>query len=299
MGGEKRMNILALDIGGTAIKVAMVTSEGNILKSAEYPSGGKRGGPYVIDKVCEIISSYNGYDKIGISTTGQVDPKAGTIIFANENIPDYTGMPVRDIISEKFKVPVAVENDVNAAALGEAHYGVGKQYKDFLCITYGTGIGGSIVIDQKVYRGSEGIAGEFGHIITHPDGLNCGCGQKGCYEQYASTTALVRMCRQEDLSLINGKVIFHELNNGNRRIKNIVDQWIDEVVLGLVSLIHIFNPRCLILGGGILDQEYIIKGIRNKLYGRIMISYTQVEVKKATLGNNAGVLGAVHLVLNK
>lgn len=293
------MNVLALDIGGTAIKVAVVTSEGHILKSSEYPSEGKKGGNHILKKVCDIISSYNGYTKIGISTTGQVDSLVGTIVFANQNVPGYTGMRVGEIISGKFGVPVAVENDVNAAALGEAYYGAGIEYKDFLCVTYGTGIGGSIVIDRKIYGGSEGVAGEFGHIITHPDGYPCGCGQRGCYEQYASTTALVKMCMEEDSRLTNGRAIFEELNNGNDCIKDIVNCWIDEIIVGLVSLIHIFNPRCLILGGGILDQEYIIKEISNKLYSKIMTSYARVEVKKAALGNNAGLLGATHLVLNK
>ena len=293
------MKILALDIGGTAIKVAMATPEGKILSSNEYPSEGKKGGQHILKKVCDIISSHKEYEKIGISTTGQVDSLTGTIVFANQNVPNYTGMRIGEIISEKFGVPVAVENDVNAAALGEAYYGAGIEYKDFLCVTYGTGIGGAIVIDHKIYGGSEGVAGEFGHIITHPGGLICGCGQKGCYEQYGSTTALVRACVKKDPRLTNGRLIFGELQDGNDCIKEIINQWIDEIIVGLVSLVHIFNPRCLILGGGILDQEYIIKEINNKLYSRIMTSYDQVEVKKAELGNNAGLLGATHLVLNK
>lgn len=293
------MNILALDIGGTALKVAKVTSDGNILESAEYPSEGKKGGPHILNKVCEVISSYSGYERIGISTTGQVDSSTGRIIFANENVPDYTGMELGKIISEKFGVPVAVENDVNAAALGEAHYGAGKEKGDFLCLTYGTGVGGAIIINHEIYGGSKGVAGEFGHIVTHPEGLLCACGQKGCYEQYASTTALVRACMKEDPKLANGRIIFEEMKSGNSRVKDIIDLWIDEIVLGLQSLVHIFNPSCLILGGGILEQDYIIGEINNKLYKKVMPSYVQIEVKKAMLGNNAGVLGATHLVLNR
>jgi len=291
------LNILALDIGGTAIKVAMVEPNGKILNSNEYPSEGKRGGEHIMKKVCQIISSYDGYDRIGISTAGQVNPNTGTIVFANENIPNYTGMKVGKIISNKFKVPVTVENDVNSAALGEAYYGAGKYYKDFLCLTYGTGIGGSILINGEIYGGSQGVAGEFGHIITHPGGLDCGCGQKGCYEQYASTTALVRKCMEEDSSFNNGRIIFEEFHKGNKKIKIIIDNWVDEIVLGLTSLVHVFNPGCLILGGGILNQEYIVKEINNKLHNQIMQSFTNVKVKKAGLGNNAGLLGATYLAL--
>lgn len=293
------MEILALDIGGTAIKVAMVDSDGNILESAEHPSEGKKGGNHILEKVCEIISTYSGYERIGISTTGQVDSKAGVIVFANENVPNYTGMPIAKIVEERFKVPVKVENDVNAAALGEAYYGAGKGYEDFLCLTYGTGVGGAIVIDQKIYGGSRGVAGEFGHIITHPDGLTCGCGQKGCYEQYASTTALVGKAKEYNPELTNGRLIFEEINKGNHEVRDIVNSWIDEIIVGLASLIHIFNPNCLILGGGILEQDYIVEQINEKLYNRLMESYAQVEIRKAQLGNNAGILGVTHLVLNQ
>lgn len=293
------MNILALDIGGTAIKVAMVTSDGKILNSGEHPSEGKKGGAHILNKVCDIISTYEGYERIGISTTGQVDSSTGTIVFANKNVPDYTGMELGHILSEKFGVPVAVENDVNAAALGEAHYGAGTEYNDFLCLTYGTGVGGAIIIDHEIYGGSKGVAGEFGHIITHPGGNICGCGQKGCYEQYASTTALIRECMKEDPKLSNGRLIFEEMQKGNSQVKDLIDSWIDEMVIGLHSLVHIFNPACLILGGGILEQDYIIDEINNRLYDKIMVSYGQVEIKKASLGNNAGILGAMHLVLKR
>lgn len=294
-----KVKILALDIGGTAIKVAMVTPEGDILTSNEYPSDGKKGGDHIIKKACQIISSYEGYDRIGISTTGQVNSASGSIVFANENVPNYTCMPIRQIISKEFGLPVAVENDVNAAALGEAHYGAGKGYKDFLCLTYGTGVGGAIVINQKIYGGSKGVAGEFGHIITHPDGLDCACGYKGCYEQYASTTALIRESMRVDPNLSNGRKIFDKLHTGDLVIKKIINEWIDEIVLGLVSLVHAFNPNCLILGGGILSQAYIINEINSKLPGRIMQSYADISVRKAELGNNAGVLGAAYLALNK
>lgn len=293
------MNILALDIGGTSIKVAMITEDGVILDSSEYPSEGKMGGAHILNKACQIISLHSDYERIGISTTGQVDSNTGTIIFANENVPNYTGIELGRIIAERFGVPVAVENDVNAAALGEANYGAAKEYKDFLCLTYGTGVGGAIIINNKIYGGGKGVAGEFGHIITHPDGLDCGCGQGGCYEQYASTTALVRECMKYDRSLNNGRVIFKEIKEGNSGVKIIVDNWIDEIILGLRSLVHVFNPNCLVLGGGILEQDYIIQEINHRLFDKIMISYSQIDIKKAMLGNKAGLLGAAHFVLNK
>ncbi|MDF2614889.1 MAG: family transcriptional regulator [Clostridia bacterium] len=289
------MKVLAVDIGGTALKIAETTHEGIIISSYEEPTEAKKGGTYIIDKVCRLIKGYKGYDCIGISTAGQVDSRAGTIIFANANIPDYTGMKVKAIISECFGVPVAVENDVNAAALGEAFYGAGKNEKDFLCLTYGTGIGGAIVIDRRIYKGHGGLAGEFGHILLHPEGKNCGCGQKGCYEQYASVTALVSEAKRIDSEYNNGRIIFEQLHKGNMDIKKVVDAWIDEVMIGLASLTHIFNPKCFILGGGVLEEEYIVKQINRKFSCYIMPSYRGVIIEKAKLGNKAGVLGATYI----
>lgn len=293
------MKILALDIGGTALKVAKTTIHGEILESAEYPSHGKLGGDHIMKTICEIIEQTSDYDLIGISTCGQVDIKTGSIVFANDNVPNYTGMQIKKILEEKFKVPVQVENDVNAAALGEAYYGAGRAYEDFLCLTYGTGIGGAIIINRHIYGGSKGVAGEFGHILTHPDGLECTCGQCGCYEQYASTTALVREAMKIDSKYENGRMIFEEFHRGDVPIKQVIDQWIDELILGLISLVHVFNPNCLILGGGVLGQNYIIEEINNRLFAKLMPSYRDVVIKKAELGNNAGVLGATQIALTK
>lgn len=291
------MKILAIDIGGTAIKVVELNEEGTILSTKEVASEAKKGGEYLMNKVISLIEEYNDYCSIGISTAGQVDAVNGKIIYANENIPNYTGMPVKDLIEEKFGVPVYVDNDVNAAALGEAHYGSGKDYNDFLCLTYGTGIGGAIIVDGLVYRGNNGVAGEFGHMLTHPNGKLCGCHMHGCYEQYASVTALIREASAIDQSYTNGKILFEKIHE-DERIKQLIDKWTDEVVIGLINLVHVFNPSCIILGGGIMEQELIIEEIRRKIYNTIMPSYRQVQIAKAKLGNRAGALGVGYMAMN-
>lgn len=284
--------IAALDIGGTSIKSGVWVNK-SVQEIREQDTNAKNGGCYVMERAKEILHSYSGFDAIGISTAGQVDSVKGQIRYANENIPGYTGMQVKEILEKEFSVPVAVENDVNAAAIGEAKFGAGKDQKDFLCITYGTGVGGSIVMDGRVYTGSAFSAGEFGGIIVHPEARKQGEPFSGCYEKYASTTALVRMAQEYDKTLDSGRKIFSRIDESE--IQALVGGWIDEIVYGLVSVIHIFNPSCIVMGGGVMAQPYIIRQVKEKTQAQIMDSFRNVELRQAELGNQAGLLGAAFL----
>lgn len=285
--------IVVLDIGGTSIKSGLF-SDGELHDIKETPTNAFHGGPYVIEKAKEIIRSYGeNLDAIGISTAGQVDSQKGVILYANENIPNYTGMKIRELLNLEFQVPVAVENDVNSAALGEAHYGAARGYKDFLCITYGTGVGGAIILNQKIYTGSSHSAGEFGGIVTHPEAAEAGRPFQGCYEKYASTTVLVKMACQFDSSLTDGRLIFKRANEPE--VKRIIDLWIDEIVNGLLSVIHIFNPSLIVLGGGIMKEPYVTEQVQKRAYSRMIESFRGVLVEPAALGNRAGLLGAAWL----
>lgn len=290
------MKTMVLDIGGTAIKSA-IAQNGVLSSVRETPTRASLGGAYVMSQAKEIISSYKdtyAFERIGISTAGQVNPVKGSIIYANHNIPGYTGTPVKEIMEDFFHVPVAVENDVNAAAIGEACYGAGKEEKDFVCLTYGTGVGGAVFINGSLYHGSSFSAGELGALIVHPEDRQPEIDMySGCYEKYASTTALVAKAKEYDSSITNGKILFSRIEEP--QIRAIIDQWIDEIVYGLVSITHLLNPSCIILGGGIMEQPYIPDQIEQKLMPSIMSSFCGLKIKTAQLGNQAGMLGAARL----
>ncbi|MCH1624503.1 ROK family protein [Ferdinandcohnia quinoae] len=289
------MKIFAADIGGTAIKISISDENGNIELFREIETESLKGGQYIIQKLVHIIAQYPGIDAISISTAGQVNSKEGYIVYANENIPGYTGTRIKDILEERFNVAVKVENDVNAAALGEKFYGAGKDYQDFIFLTFGTGIGGAIVIDSKLHRGFNGVAGEFGHMIVHPYGLQCNCGKLGCYECYGSTTALILEAQKINSNCTNGRALFNMIESGDESICNLFDKWTNEVALGIASLVHIFNPPCVIIGGGIMEQELSVKLVSEKVHQLIMDSFSDVKILKSKLGNKAGLFGAISL----
>lgn len=286
------MRIAALDIGGTSIKSG-IWDGGRLSEQREWETNAKNGGAYLMERVKDILHSYGSFDAVGISTAGQVNTENGSIYYANDNIPGYTGTPIKEILEREFRVPTAVENDVNSAALGEQHFGAAKGISDFLCLTYGTGVGGAIVIAEKVYPGNTFSGGGFGGIVVHPEAVVPGVEFSGCYEKYASATGLVRMACQVDGTMDSGRKIFEAKDRPE--MKAVIDAWIDEVTYGLISLIHIFNPSHIVMGGGVLAQNYVIEETRKRVKERISPGFAKVELLQAGLGNQAGLMGAAWL----
>ncbi|MCI8967086.1 MAG: ROK family protein [Lachnospiraceae bacterium] len=290
------MATMVLDIGGTAIKSGLFDGE-TLSDIQETPTEARLGGAHVVQRSKDIIASYRercSFDRIGISTAGQVDPVSGQIIYANENIPGYTGTRLGEIIAQTFHVPTAVENDVNAAAIGESVFGAGKDRREFVCLTYGTGVGGAIFSGGRLYSGCSYSAGEFGAIVTHPEDRDIGSDMfSGCYEKYASATALVKSAVQTDPTLDSGRKIFERIDEPE--VRALVDRWTMEIVYGLITIVHMLNPECVILGGGIMEQPCVLEQLREKLYPNIMPSFRHVQIKRAALGNRAGMLGAAVL----
>ena len=272
------MQILTFDIGGTLIKSAMYDENLGLLDCYEhvYPRVGVDGVMEILRQ--EIRKNDGDFDAIGISTAGLVDTEKGEIIFCSDAIPGYTGTRLKAILESETRHPVFIMNDVNAAALGEGAFGAGKGFKDYICLTYGTSIGGAIVINNDIYGGK-----------------NCVCGRKGCYTEYASVTALLNKCRAIDYRIHDGFDIF--ANFENQHIKMEIDEWVDEIVLGLTSVCHIFDPPAIILGGGVMKEKYLTEEISRKLKKSVMPGYENVAILPAALGNKAGLMGAAENVL--
>lgn len=296
------MNLLVIDIGGTEIKGALLRENGATLeKIPTIPTQAEEGAARILERIIEHVKDYE-FDGIGIATAGQVEIRDGSIRYANPNIPGYTGTPVKQIFEERFQVPVHVENDVNAAALGELHFGVGKDGKaqDFLCITVGTGVGGAIIHEGKLHRGFYGGAGEFGHLITHAATRLAGDGSDemaGCYEVYASTTALVRISQAVDPSLTDGRKVFAKFDDP--KVKAVIDEWIGELAMGIVSLIHAWGPEMILFGGGIMREPYIMETLEELLDRHVFSSFMPVKLRRAELGSDANLWGAAVPFLKK
>ncbi|GAU68223.1 putative glucokinase [Streptomyces sp. NBRC 110611] len=305
---------IGVDIGGTKIAAGVVDEEGSILETCKVPT------PQATDALTEAIAEAirtvgagHRIEAVGIGAAGYVDEKRATVLFA-PNI-DWRHEPLKDKVEQRVGLPVVVENDANAAAWGEYRFGAGQGHSDVICITLGTGLGGGIIIGNKLRRGRFGVAAEFGHIRVVPDGLLCGCGSQGCWEQYASGRALLRYARQRAFATPENARILLSLGDGTSEgiqgthISQAARQG-DPVAIdsfrelarwagaGLADLASLFDPSAFIIGGGVSDEgelvlEPIRKSFRRWLVGNQWRPHAQVLA--AQLGGKAGLVGAADL----
>lgn len=288
------MRILCFDIGGTFIKYALCNEKFQLSEKQKMPTNAKEGGQAIIQRIIEVIESYDNIDRVAVSTAGQVDSKNGIVVYSTDNIPYYTGMMVKSIIENKTGILTYVENDVNAVALGEARFGAAKGYSDFISLALGTGIGGAIYLNNKLYTGSTSAAGELGHMITHAGGKQCTCGGEGCFECYASANALINAVNKISDEPLDAFQIFEKENMSKPEIRSEIDKWIDEIILGLMNIIYIFNPPLIVIGGGIMNEDYIIELIDRKIYNKLMENFRNVKIERTKLGGDSALLGVAY-----
>ena len=287
------MNILAIDIGGTMIKYGLVSSDGEILLTDKIETEAEKGLENILNKIDNIFKKYKENNPVGIavSGTGQINGIIGKVIGGNPIIPNWIGTNLVKILEEKYNLPIVLENDVNCVALGEKWIGAGKDLSNFICLTIGTGIGGGIILNNQLFRGENFVAGEFGHILI----------KKGEFEQFASTTALIRLVKERTGKTLNGKEIFDLEKKEILEYQEVISEWIENLTDGLSSIIYCFNPANIILGGGVIEQgEPLINRIKNSLFKKIGPQFKEkLNITQAKLGNNAGMIGASYLLLEK
>lgn len=299
------MNYLSIDIGGTAVKIALVNQSGDVLILDKYSVSFDNYETPILETVLKSIDVFiyenNIHDISGIcvSATGQIDVNKGEVIGTGGNIKNYDGSKIKEELEKKYKIRTTVINDANAAVLGELFLGRAKGYENVVMITVGTGVGGGIVVNGEVLNGRLGIGGEIGHFSINNRGKPCSCGNRGCYERYASMTALIKRVEEElGIKGINGKDIFDRIPT-DEDISNIVDSWIEDISNGLVSLVHIFNPEIILVGGAVSEQkELFIDKLREKVMRKVMPNFSvDLKVESAKLGNDAGLVGALYYYL--
>lgn len=298
---------LGLDVGGTNLVAAVVDADFRIISRASMPAGAGRSIEEITDdmaKVSRIAVENAGLQMTDVVSWGIGMPScvnAKTNLLVHANCFGWKNVPIYDYLEGKLPLPVKIENDANCAAYGEAVAGAAKGHKNVLMLTLGTGVGGGIILDGRIYAGADNMGAELGHTKLVFEGESCTCGQKGCLEAYASATALIRFyCRVTgmDVENVNAEMIFKAASAGEEAACRVVSDYIDHLAAGISSFITIFRPEVIILGGGVANAgEQLFAPLRKRLeyftFGASEIGLPPVV--KAGLGNDAGLIGAAFL----
>ncbi len=307
------MYYLGVDLGGTNIAIGIVDKDGRILNKASVHTPSNSDYKDVVAAMIELSKklifdnnlSLSDFEAVGIGCPGSIDYKKGSVAYSN-NLR-FDDVPLVEEFQKYWNIPVILENDANAAAYGE--YVVNGNNADvFVAITLGTGVGGGVIIDGKIFRGSNGAGAELGHSVLVHNGLPCTCGRKGCWEAYAAATALVKQTKiaiekhpeslmagfAKERGKVNGRTAFDAAKKGDAAAKEVVRQYIEYVADGIVNMVNIFQPNKVVIGGGISNEgEYLLAPIREYVkkydYNRL---FTPVQIDAATLLNDAGIIGA-------
>lgn len=313
------MYYIGVDLGGTNIAAGIVDEKGNLLRKASIPTGAEREADEVIKDMaglCKKLIDEQGItvddvEYAGVATPGTADHDNGIVVYAN-NLR-FLNYPLADKLKEFLGVKkVLIENDANAAAKGEAACGAAKGYANSVMITLGTGLGGGIIIDNKIYSGFNYAGAELGHMVIEVDGLPCSCGRKGCWEAYSSATGLINMTKvklaeTKDTIMhemvahdgkVSGRTAFDAMRKGDKAAKEVVDKYIYYLAMGIVNIINIFQPEVLVIGGGICNEKHYLTDplmdiVDKEQYSRNSTKKTEIRI--AALGNDAGIIGAAML----
>ncbi len=304
---------IGIDVGGTAIKCGLVTETGEVLQRETVPTGSERGALHVVGRIAALVASHRqetqgaAVTAVGLGVPGIIRRKAGVVV-ASPNLPGWENLPLARLVEEAAGLSVLLENDANAATLGEFACGAGRGCSSMVMLTLGTGVGSGIILNGKLWRGADECGGEIGHTIVAHDGEPCGCGQKGCLEAYASATSTAERAR--GLLAAGQSSSLHELldrggaiaaedvvraaGSGDGVALRVWNETCRYLALACVNIQHTLNPDCIVLAGGMSDAgeelrrpvQCEIEKLHSKGFGIVP------SVRIAALGNDAGFIGA-------
>ena len=312
---------IGIDLGGTKMAVGVVDESYNIIVKRSLPTVADRPADKIVDdiaKLCGEVCSVSGLaprdiEGIGLATPGMVDRASGIVLYAN-NLP-FRALPAAKMIADRTGITrVKVANDANAAALGEAVAGAAKGTSHSVMVTLGTGVGGGIIIDGKIFAGTSGAGAELGHMVIEKGGARCTCGRCGCWEAYSSATALIRMTKEaiqkakkegrhtllENYDVISGRSACDAMREGDEVATEVYNKYISYLATGLTNVINIFEPEVISLGGGISNEgqsliDDLLPLVRQEQYGADIMNTTELRIAK--LKNDAGIIGASALLI--
>ena len=319
---------IGVDLGGTNLRIAAVDSDGRLLEKLTLGAEVKRGRDFVITEMCNAIQALRTKYRdsgelvgIGIGVPGFIDMAAG-MVMESPNLPDWTSFPVRDEIEKRLGTKVILENDANSAAMGEKWLGAAREYEHMAMYTLGTGVGGGLIFNGRLWHGMTGMAGELGHFNIYADGHPCGCGSRGCLEQYASATAVVRMAREaiaanesaelerlsHDPVQFTSRSIYNLAVQGEAAAKRIFDNVGRALGIGVGAMVNSLNLPIYVIGGGVssswdafapaMFEEMKFRSVIYSLTSPGVVGHDKgTIVTRALLGSDAGLYGAARLPL--
>ncbi len=312
------MYTIGIDLGGTNIVASVVDDKYNIVATSKTPTAMPRTPEEIFDDIAKVSVqavekagiTMDDIDSIGMGTPGTVNAD-GVIEYANNLNFDH--VPAKNMLIERLgDKPIFIENDANCAALGEAYAGCGNGAKDFVAITLGTGVGSGIIVDGKIVSGVNHAGGECGHMVIIYDGEECTCGRKGCWEAYASATALIRQTQKameeypesvmhelaKEEGKVSGRTAFDAMRRGDIAGIKVVDRYIKYISCGIINIVNALQPEIICIGGGICNEgETLLRPLRRYVEAERYSVYSkfQTKIMKAQLGNDAGIIGAAIL----
>ena len=309
---------IGIDLGGTNIVAGVMDDHYQLLAKAKCKTNASRPAREIVTDMARMAReaaekvgvSMSEVAHVGVGSPGTCNAANGIVEYANNLGFDH--VPIKAWLEEELHIPVSIENDANAAALGEALAGAARGARSCVCITLGTGVGGGIILDGKVYSGFNYAGAELGHMVIMVDGEDCTCGRQGCWEAYASATALVRQTRRAmeahpdstmwkiagSLDNVDGRTAFDGMRAGDEAASQVVENYVHYVACGLINVINIFQPEVLCIGGGICKEgETLLKPIREYIFQERYSKFCEQQTRLcvAELGNDAGVIGAACL----